>query len=659
MQMGQGFKWAAVGVLTLLLAGCGGGGSGSSNSGDIVPGAEGPEPVVTGPNSYLLFPNPQQAADGTLQTNTLEYAQAYYDAIDPLNQRDTLAKWKLTNNFGVAGAGVVEETIVIGDKRDLGYGRRMTARRNADGSMAFMVENYLVDVGTGYGYSTLNLDAAVSEAKRWHIGTNGIEFSPGPNGGASFAKFYTFDPVTGARLLQAELDGRGVKSMPGICTTCHGGRGDALTPPNAQGKRLFALVPNTVSRQRGDVAAQLHPFELDAFDFSSVPGFTRAELEPKLKAINKMVLCSYPLPAPSTLPEDQCRRAATVNEYQGTAAAHLKDAYGGPGLPNATYRDTYVQESWAAAGQATLYENVQAPACRVCHLLRGTGNQSDIDFETFEKFDGYSDRIRDHFVDRGNMPLAKLIADKFYQTAASMNSMVNFLQGKGYSDATLLPGRPVADPGPGRVVKQGATTLSASGSLYASSYQWSIVSGPDGAVPARNATLVSANTAQPVFNASADGAYVLRLIASAGSTQSAPATLKLVVNNGLPYVPTALRFADIKSILQGEKGGCGTCHNSASAVLPPIYYIGPGQNTDFDRNGDGVVNATDDQWFHAEVRGRINFTDIAASPLLRKPSGNHHNGAQRPGFAASFEPGHSARAEYDMVLNWILNGAPY
>ena len=53
------------------------------------------------------------------------------------------------------------------------------------------------------------------------------------------------------------------------------------------------------------------------------------------KTINKMVLCAVPLPAGSvaTSPEDNCRRVATVNEYQGTVAEHLKDMYGGDGLP--------------------------------------------------------------------------------------------------------------------------------------------------------------------------------------------------------------------------------------------------------------------------------------------------------------------------------------
>jgi hypothetical protein len=87
--------------------------------------------------------------------------------------------------------------------------------------------------------------------------------------------------------------------------------------------------------------------------------------------------------------------------------------------------------------------------------------------------------------------------------------------------------------------------------------------------------------------------------------------------------------------------------------VPPIFY------TDFDRNGDGVVDATDDLWFYTEVRGRINFTDYIASPLLRKPSGNHHFGGLRPGFDTTAVPGDPARQSYDLIVNWILNGAPY
>ncbi len=77
---------------SLLLSACGGGGGGGGGtSADINPKAD-PDPVaVAGPDSFLLFPNPQLQADGTLQMNTPTYQQAYYAAIDPTNARDTLA----------------------------------------------------------------------------------------------------------------------------------------------------------------------------------------------------------------------------------------------------------------------------------------------------------------------------------------------------------------------------------------------------------------------------------------------------------------------------------------------------------------------------------------------------------------------------------------
>ena len=79
---------------------------------------------------------------------------------------------------------------------------------------------------------------------------------------------------------------------------------------------------------------------------------------------------------------------------------------------------------------------------------------------------------------------------------------------------------------------------------------------------------------------------------------------------------------------------------------------------DYDRNGDGVIDATDTAWLYAEVRSRLNFTDIVASPLLRKPSNNHHFGGLQDGFDTSKVPGDPARVNYDLILDWILSGAP-
>jgi len=421
-------------------------------------------------------------------------------------------------------------------------------------------------------------------------------------------------------------------------------------------------------------------------------GYTRANQEAAIKTMNKFVLCTYPLPTSAsgvtnTNAEDACRSIASLDEWQGGAADIIKAAYGGDGLPNPAYADNYVPASWAAAGQTTLYQNVVQPICRMCHILRGIGQESDIDFATFAGFQSSADRIKAHVIDRGNMPLTHVLSARYWSTPSMYNTLNTFLQAPDpvsnpaltyrvtdNTGAPLMPGRPVADAGPDRTVPGGTTVLSASGSLYADAYAWSIVSNPGGA-----ATLSAATGVQTNFAASSSGTYGVKLVASKGGVQSDPAFLTIVVNSTWPATispasavtsnpaPAAIRFADIKAVLQRTQTGaqtCVTCHTPVPAgnLLPsPIMY------TNIDRNGDGMVDATDDKWFWTEVRGRINFSDISASPLLRKPSGYHHFGLIQAGFgdtaakisADKLLPGDPKRAYYDMFLNWILNGAPY
>lgn len=628
-------------VVISLLSGCGG-----NSPNDIYPNRA---PVITpvnGPDSFLLFPNPQLQADGTLQTNSVEYARAYYAAIDPLNQRSTLAGFKSVNGFG-NGTGT-ELNATFGDSRDLGYGRRMTARKNADGTVAFLVGNYLVNSAGVYGYSTLNLDAAVVQDPKWHKGTSAIEFSPSSTGGISFAKFYSFD-AAGNRVFSLDLDGRGAKAVPTTCLSCHGGRADPLTPAagSPTGLALFAVQSNSASLARGDAQAHLHALEVDVLDFSTAAGYSRAAQEATLKAINKIILGTYPIPLATTFTEDAGRRIATANEWQGTAANLIKNAYGGDGLPNTSYRDTYLPADWQANGQSTLYQASLVPACRACHILRGTKNQADLDFDTLAKFTSYAARIKQHVVDRGDMPLAKIVADQFYATSMA-NNMALFLASaplafvsQDSAGNALRAGRPIADAGPDRVIATGATQLSAAASLFSTAYQWSFISNPSGA------TLNNPNSVNPIFTATVNGTYVLQLISSKGAAVSAPKTLTLVVNSALSPMPSAIRFANIKTVLQGTCAGCHVANGAA-----PISY------DNIDRNGDGAINATDDAWLYAEVRGRINFTDIESSQLLRKPSGEHHNGGLQTGFDATTLAGNTLRINYDLFLNWALNGAP-
>jgi len=262
------------------------------------------------------------------------------------------------------------------------------------------------------------------------------------------------------------------------------------------------------------------------------------------------------------------------------------------------------------------------------------------------------------------------------------------------SNNPLRPGRPIASAGPDRVVPptsgvQPAATLSAAGSLYADTYSWAITSMPT----LGDGTLSTNTGVQTIFNATVGGTYQIQLVASKGAALSDPALLTIVVNSSWPAtispvsgspaitnpLPAAIRFADIKNVMQqvnsitGKDSACTQCHTTQpipGQYLPPVLY------TNIDRNGDGIVdvvlNGADDLAFYNEVRGRINFSDIEASALLRHPAGYNHSGGVRDGFgiassavggvgtsADQFAPGDPVRSAYDMFLNWILNGAPY
>ena len=150
----------------------------------------------------------------------------------------------------------------------------------------------------------------------------------------------------------------------------------------------------------------------------------------------------------------------------------------------------------------------------------------------------------------------------------------------------------------------------------------------------RDATLTDANTAQPTFNATIDGTYVLSLVASSGAgaerAASADAGRRQRARPGAFRHPLRRRQVD-------PAGGdaCTSCHSATGSLpRPPVFF------TNADRNGDGSVgDATDDAWFYAEVRGRINFTEIAASPLLRKAAGDHHSGGPRQASTPAPLPG--------------------
>ncbi|TMG75427.1 MAG: hypothetical protein E6H75_10340, partial [Betaproteobacteria bacterium] len=172
-----------------------------------------------------------------------------------------------------------------------------------------------------------------------------------------------------------------------------------------------------------------------------------------------------------------------------------------------------------AITDTVLYTSVVAPYCRTCHILRGTKNQDDLDFTSLAKFQGYADRIKAHVFDRGNMPLSRIPHTDFWNSPAPqmLASFIDAQSGGAHvatsaSGAVLMPGRPIADPGPDRMVRTGANAvLTAENSLFASTFAWSQP------MPSGNVTITNPNGMVAIFNASVAGTYAVRLTVNNGA----------------------------------------------------------------------------------------------------------------------------------------------
>ena len=237
------------------------------------------------------------------------------------------------------------------------------------------------------------------------------------------------------------------------------------------------------------------------------------------------------------------------------------------------------------------------------------------------------------------MPLSRLTYDTFWESDAP-EILATHIPGFSHGNAggsINQPGAPIANPGLDRT-SNAPVTLSAASSLFADSYTWSLLTQPSGST----ATLSPTNSIRPLFTADMDGVYTIQLIAHQGNESSAPAILTLTVNNAMLPLTEDITFADIKLILQNTTpptpvtaSSCMACHVSGGTGVPgvPVFY-------------------SDSPTLYQDVLKRVNFDKPELSPLLLKPSGNHHYGGLRPGFDLAGD-----HSKYDLFLNWILQGA--
>ena len=541
-----------------------------------------------------------------------ENAEAYYRAIDPLDERTNLADWLSVNGFN-DGA---DASAVYRNAADLGFGRAMSMRTMSDGSVAAYVENYAT------------LDEAVAAVdtgvRTGLLATVAMEFSPGPSGGEPYTKFYTFGPDD-ERIVAIDLDGRGAKFMPGLCNVCHGG----------QPQTLFAgEYPNA-----GNTQAQFLPWDLETYEFSALAGYTRSDQEAQLKLLNAGSLSTYPVAAPSAIAE---------GHWSGTAARELIEGwYGGVELPANAADPAFVPEGWRAelnggppgnpAGVEDLYLGVVAPNCRACHIMRGRryGEYPEgefIDFSSYAKFMAWEDTYAQLLYDGGVMPDALVTFDQFWSNQDGVIGAEALAGHLGIDATQRRPGRPIADAGPDREVALGSVTLNGRASAFAEQFEWTFA--PGGLPAGSSATINGATTVAPTIVTDTPGVYRLQLIVRNGDQTSEPDFVSLMAVFGTEPV----RFsADVTAIVARS---CVSCHSAGG-----------------ERSVAGIPSRFDEPLaLYERLRSYVNVVDFDASLLLSKPAGIRHGGQVVPGFDLTGSPG-SDRSDYDQVLQWIGEGA--
>ncbi|MCC2638780.1 MAG: hypothetical protein K0Q68_2499 [Moraxellaceae bacterium] len=572
--------------------------------------------------------------------SSASYAQAYYDAVDADQERDTLEKWKQRNGFYDNDPDSTISHVTFRDALDLGYGRDMYVLRNSvTGRIAFFVQNYIVALqpGSPGNYGPLNVDAAIDRDVRYLKGTNAIEFSPAnednpadTNGPMKITKFFTYD-VAGRRLTSADLDGRGVKHMPGMCWACHGGQ-------------TLPLGPDGKFQPQALRSAKYNVLNVPELEYSLQNGYHRDQMEDRLRFFNSLVKDSYVEMATRDINDGATARGLWSADF---ALEMINGRYNGD-FTSGKFQDDFVPAGWQnGPGQENaelLFKRVVAPHCSGCHALQGraaAGADSPdnlgnaINFSSYTKFMANRSRIIDYVYKRGIMPMSLRNFENFWKDpdggpsilAAALAEPTLFDSSSG---KVIPPGRPVARAGADRTVRSPEIQLDGNASSFAGSYQWAISSPA-----ATTATLVNARSARAVLKAPDAGSYVLALtVTNARGSHTDYVTYTV---DGVAADQTTLTFADdIRPLI--DSNGCTSCHADGSTPGIPVFW-------DDSVDSDGIK-------LYQRIMMRVNLRDPEDSRLLQKPTSQLHGG----GVVINRDTP-QGQADYNTLLNWIREGA--
>jgi mono/diheme cytochrome c family protein len=335
--------------------------------------------------------------NASVTLDTAKSATAYYAAIDPQQQRTTLLDWFKVNGFLAGSSTTVRWAdvatgsaahAVYTNNFDLGFGRDMYAKvGECDDGAAPALGGPLEIARVGRcdtAAVVINYSSLEGAAKKLNpVLAVAMEYRATPgSGGRRIVQFYTFAPdlVNGEfrRVFSANLDGRGEKFMPQVCTVCHGGAPGGLDANGAYGNA-------------GDVNAVFLPWDLDALLYADAsganadPSFSEESLRPQytrsaqadsLRKLNQIAYLTF---QDTTRPTRHVLVRQLVDGWYGAQAGPPAQAF-----VNAAFDGTYTPAGWTANGvdgmpgtaddnpasAPALYHDVFARNCRACHVVQ-------------------------------------------------------------------------------------------------------------------------------------------------------------------------------------------------------------------------------------------------------------------------------------------------
>jgi len=645
-------------------------------------------PTTPDPDSFIEYLNKTPAVPKTGVVageidNRDDFPEAYYNTIDPLKTRTNFNDWRVENGFlnddlttaDCNPANCVSTHVRFRDTKDLGYGRNMFMRRNlTTGDVAVYVENFQVDRVPGVPYGPLNLEALVENDRSWNFGINAVEFSayPATNSGAwQFLKFYNFagdgkraTMASGTQAHDADLDGRGLKPVPTPCILCHGGRGRTLVYKDADGTKK--LAPSITGGVPGDVQANMQMLEFNTLQFSTKPGFTRAENAEGIRLINEAVLSTF-----------MAHEGAGGREgdWDPTFAIEIaRGRYGNnPTDVNAQYDKEFVPADWNA-NDASLYRSQVGPNCIVCHALRGSRLNNSDSFSSYRQFLDYGDRT-DHLVfDQGLMPLGLLNYSKFWESAdkdpGPIAAAIGYPERLDADQRAFRPGQPVAviaappvaaginlssDPGVSYDIP-----ISGNDSAFVSAFHWSVEPSDLASIDSSSANGEGTTPGDAILQVTQAGLYTVSLKVDGSVTNTTDSTSFVIDvrdENAVGTPPPAEKIkyygsGGIDELIGTSALGCKGCHAGDGGYDGiPVYY---------EPCGSDVVNGY--EFVYRSVLARVNFASPLNSIFLRKPAQGATD--QKSRSSSTIDDFHTGGyrlvtdKDYSTVLSWILNGAP-